>query len=296
VADSSVALEAYRAGDLDFVSLDAGQLGAANNEAQLRPELVLVPGASTGYLSFNLTREPFTDTRVREAFAYAFDRQTYCDLLRDGGCVPALSWVPPGIPGHVATDAYAFDPDKARQALASSTYGGPERISEITFAYWVEEPTEAAIAEWIAGQYRDILGIEITLQPLEGKTLVAAMSEPATYPQIVRAAWIQDYPDPQNWLSVYWACTASFAQDIGYCNPNFDDLVAQADRELDRDERLALYEEAGRLLIAEVPGVFVSHGIFSYLVKPAVTGYTPTPQDAGWPGHTASLLTVDVTR
>jgi oligopeptide transport system substrate-binding protein len=105
---------------------------------------------------------------------------------------------------------------------------------------------------------------------------------------------VQDYPDPQNWLSVYWACASGFAMAFGYCNPDFDALVARADRESDPDERLALYEEAGHLLIDDAPGVFLSHGIFFYLVKPEVTGLTPTPVDAGWPGQTASLLTMDI--
>jgi oligopeptide transport system substrate-binding protein len=106
--------------------------------------------------------------------------------------------------------------------------------------------------------------------------------------------WIQDYPDPQNWLSVYWACRTSFAQDVGFCDPKFDTLVAQADREPDPTERQMLYEQAGRLLVDDVPGVFVSHAVFLYLVKPSVTGDTPTPIDAGWPGQTTSLLTVSV--
>ena len=294
VPDSAVALEAYRVGDLDIASFDPGLLAPIAADPALRQEVVRVPGASTGMLSFNLTREPFTDKRVREAFAYAFDRQTYCALLRDGGCLPALSWIPPDVPGHIDTTAYAFDPEKAREALAASSYGGPEQLPEITFAYWVEEPSEAEKVEWMAGQYRDILGVELTLQPLEGKTLVDAMSDPATYPGMALTGWVQDYPDPQNWLSVYWTCAATFAQDFGYCNPELDALIARADREEDPVERLALYEEAGRVLVDDAPGVFLSHAVFLYLVTPEVTGYASTPVDAGWPGQTASLLTVDV--
>jgi oligopeptide transport system substrate-binding protein len=294
VADSGVALEVYRTGDLDMIHLNAGLLEAIKGDAALRQEVVLVPAAATSLLSFNLNLEPFTDKNVREAFAYAFDRETYCALLRDGSCMPALSWIPPGVPGHIATDAYAFDPARARQALATSSYGGPEQLPEITFVYWVEDPLAADQVEWIAGQYRDVLGVEIALQPLDGKALVAAASGPATYPHMTFEGWIQDYPDPQNWLSVYWVCGGGFAAAFGYCNQEFDALVAQADRELDPAERLALYEAAGHLLVADAPGVFLSHAIFPYLVKPTVSGYTPTPIDAAWPGQTTSLLTLDI--
>ena len=64
-------------------------------------------------------------------------------------------------------------------------------------------------AEWVAGQYRDILGIEITLAPTDGTTLVDLRKNPETFPQMLLVGgWIQDYPDPQNWLSVYWKCDA----------------------------------------------------------------------------------------
>jgi oligopeptide transport system substrate-binding protein len=292
LADNAVALQAYQAGDLDIVSVDEGQLPAIERDAGLRPALTRVPGASTGYLSFNLTKAPFTDKQVRQAFAYAFDRQTYCTLVRAGGCQPTLSWIPSDIPGSIDTDAYAFDPVKARQALAASAYGGPDRLPEIKFVYWVDDPAEEARVEWIAGQYRDILGVTVTLQPMEGKALVAAMSDVATYPQLALAGWVQDYPDPQNWLSVYWACRTVFAREVGYCDARFDTLVGQGDRELDPTKRVELYEAAGRVLLDDAPGVFISHGVFIYLVKPTVRGYAPTSIDSAWPGQTASLLTV----
>jgi ABC-type oligopeptide transport system substrate-binding subunit len=44
--------------------------------------------------------------------------------------------------------------------------------------------------------------------------------------------WTQDYPDPQNWLSMAWTCDGGLlAKPLGYCNPHFDALVMQADRE-----------------------------------------------------------------
>jgi oligopeptide transport system substrate-binding protein len=294
VADNAVALQAYQAGDLDIVSVDEGSLPAIERDAGLRPALTRVPGASTGYLSYNLTKAPFTDQQVRAAFAYAFDRQTYCDLVRAGACQPALSWIPPDLPGYLATDAYAFDPVKARQALAASAYGGPGQLPKITFVYWVDDPAEEARVEWMAGQFRDILGVTVTLQPMDGKALVAAMSDVATYPQMALAGWVQDYPDPQDWLSVYWTCGTTYAQEVGYCDSRFDALVAQGDHELDPAKRVALYEEAGRVLLDDAPGVFISHAVFVYLVKPTVRDYAPTSIDSGWPGQTASLLTVDV--
>jgi oligopeptide transport system substrate-binding protein len=292
--ESSVALEAYKAGQLDMFSPDPSQLPAIKSDPELSKQLVTYPAATTIQLSFNLTKEPFTDKKVREAFAYAFDRKTYCEQIRNGDCTPTLEWIPPGIPGHIGTDTYGFDPAKAKQALAESKYGGPDKLPEIKLTFNSDDPAARPRVEWIAGQYRDILGVNITLEPVDGKTLVAMRKDPSTYPQMTTAGWIQDYPDPQNWLSVYWKCDATFAQRFGYCNKQFDELVTKADQELDQQKRIELYKQAHQILIDDVPGPFLYNPLNIWLVKPSVTGYSPTPSDDAFPGEFASLMTLDI--
>lgn len=294
--ESAVALEAYRAGDLDIVQVDPSLLPSVTEDPELSDELVSYPYASTFQLSMNLVQEPFNDMKVREAFAYAFDRETYCAEIRSGDCTPTLSWIPEGIPGSIETDAYAFDPEAAVQALAESSYGGPEGLPEIQMYYNSDDSANTARAEWVAGQYQQILGVTITLVPTEGTALVELRKSPETFPQLLLVGgWIQDYPDPQNWLSVYWTCDATFAQRFGYCNPELDEILQQADTESDEATRIGLYEQASEMLVADVPGPFLYNLSNNVLVKPNVTGYAPTAIDSTWPGQFTSLLTIDKT-
>ena len=298
-SDRSVALEAYRAGQLDIMQPDPSQLPALKADPELSEELLIYSGATTFNLSFNLTREPFTDQKVREAFSYAFDRETYCEIIRNGDCTPTLSWVPEGIPGAITSDQFGFDPEAAVQALAESNYGGPEGLPEIQLTYGNDNPSTQPRIEWIAGQFRDVLGVDVTLDPIENTTLIALRKDPNTYPQMLAfGGWGQDYPDPQNWLSVFWTCDSTFAERVAYCNEEFDELVARADTSIDRAERIRLYEEAGEILIADVPGPFVYNLSNIFLVKPFVQNYTTTPADSssGWPGQWASPLTITVDR
>nr|MDP9473048.1 ABC transporter substrate-binding protein [Chloroflexota bacterium] len=198
IADSSTALEAYRAGDIDTYSVDPSQILQLQEDPELKDQLLRYPGANTWYLNYNLNQEPFQDKKVREAFAYAFDRETYCDVIRQGDCVATYSWVPADVPGSIQTEAYAFDPEKAKQALAESTYGGAENLPEIRYYYSSDDPVNQKRAEWVAGQYRDILGVELILEPTEGTTLSGLRRDPETYPQFTIYNWYQDYPDPQN--------------------------------------------------------------------------------------------------
>ncbi|MDQ2683148.1 MAG: peptide ABC transporter substrate-binding protein [Chloroflexota bacterium] len=295
--DSAVALEAYRNGDIDIMQADPVQIPEIQADPELAAEYLAYGVASTYNLNFNLTMEPFTDIKVRQAFSQAFDRETYCAIIRNGDCSPTLSWIPPGLPGSIETDLYGFDPAAAQQALAESSYGGPEGLPEISLYYNSDDPANTTRAEWVAGEYRDHLGVEITLVPTEGTALVELRKEPSTFPHMLLVGgWIQDYPDPQNWLSVYWKCDATFAKRFGYCNEEFDALVEQADTSADQAERLALYQQAGQILVEDIPGPFLYNLSNLVLIKPYVTGYTATALDVEWPGQFASLLTLDITQ
>jgi oligopeptide transport system substrate-binding protein len=296
VPDAALALEAYEAGDLDTLQVDSSQIPAIQADPTLSAEYLAIPGTNTAGLFFDMKRPPFDEKAVREAFAYAFDRETWCQDVRNGDCVPTTTWVPAGVPGSIASDAYAFDPDKARQALAASSYGGPDALPPIEYVYVSDIPEEKPRAEWIAGQYRDILGVELTLVPMEQKAWVSSINDPENFPQLTGLGWIQDYPDPQNWLSLLWSCGAFFANTSGYCNPEFDELVQTADQSLDPETRIGIYEEAHHLLLADVPAVFTGNDANVFLVKPYVSGYQTTPSDVEWPGEWASALTLDVER
>ncbi len=297
INDSAVALEAYRAGQLDIMQPDPSQLPAIRGDATLAAELLTYPQAATFNLQPNLTREPFTDIKVRQAFSQAFDRQTYCEVIRNGDCLPTLSWIPEGIPGAIQTDKYGFDPEAARQALAESSYGGPEGLPPITITFNSNDPANQPRIEWLASQFREHLGIEVQLEPVEGTTLVELRKSPETYPQLLAfSGWIQDYPDPQNWLSVFWTCNSTFAKRPGYCNPELDAVLQQADTELDPERRVQLYQQAGEILVDDIPGPFAYNTANVFLVKPEVTGYQTTASDSEWPGQWASLLTIDVNR
>jgi oligopeptide transport system substrate-binding protein len=295
IGESSVAIEAFRTGDLDIVDVDPSQIPVVTADPELSPNVVQYSIASTYNLSFNLTMEPFTDIKVRQAFSQAFDRETYCSVIRNGDCNPTLTWIPLGLPGSIETDLYGFDPEAAVAALAESTYGGPEGLPELTLYYNSNDTANTARAEWVAGQYRDILGVEITLAPTEGTALVELRKEPSTYPHmLLPGGWIQDYPDPQNWLSVYWTCDSTFAQRVGYCNEEFDALVNQADTSTDPAARIDLYEQAGQVLIEDIPGPFLYNGSQVSLVNPAISGYAATALDLEWPGYFTSPLTIDL--
>jgi oligopeptide transport system substrate-binding protein len=200
------------------------------------------------------------------------------------------------MPGAIETDKFAFDPDAAKKALAESSYGGPENLPEIKLYFNSDTSGATERAEWVAGQYRDILGIELTLEPTDGTTLTALRKDPSTFPQLLLVdGWYGDYPDPQNWISVYWTCDSTFAQRHSYCNPELDKLAKLGDTTIDPAERAKYYEQAGQILVDDVPGPFLYNIAAVFVVNPAITGYTPTASEAAFPGQFSSMTTMDKT-
>jgi oligopeptide transport system substrate-binding protein len=287
-------IEAYRRGEFDVIWPRSMMIPSLEADPELSRDLGSLPIAGTVYFQFNLSREPFQDPNVREAFAYAFDREEYCHQ-RYGLCTPTLSMVPPGAPGYIATDAFAFDPEKARQALAESTYGGPEQLPEITWYYEEGSAADLRNARWYFEQYRQVLGVELQLVPIDWEALDALYGDPATVPQLAWSNWWAG-PDPRTWF-VIWRCDSPYDYGEGYCNPALDALLDRADAELDPDTRLALYEEAGRMLVADAPAIFVHTEYSALLVKPHVIGYSRTTPylNGSWPGW-MNLMTVDIAR
>src|SRR5439155_18129269 len=105
--------------------------GDAGLTAQLRD----VPGSCTFYYGFNTAKAPFTDAKVRLAFAKAFDRDAYINDVQKIG-KSALSFMPPGLPGYDKDDlTQKFDPAAAKSLLASLMFAGTTHLTGIKFTY-----------------------------------------------------------------------------------------------------------------------------------------------------------------
>ncbi len=292
VTDTAVAFEAYKNNEFDIIPLGAEDYEVIMADPALSLEANIYPGSCTFAVMFHQLKEPFTDQKVREAFAHALDREGWvADVLRGLGS-PTLTWIPPGFPGYDAVEnRWGYDPEAALAAIAESSYGSVENLPPITLTF-SDTPRNRTRNEWLAAKFKEVLGIDVTLDPVEATAYTALTKDIATAPQTFILGWCADYPDPQNWLSVYWK-TGAFGERIGYSNPELDDLLVQADTELDPAKRAELYAQAQTMLTDGAPVAFMWNNVNQYLVKPWVTGIVKTPQDSGWPGDIAPW-TIDI--
>jgi oligopeptide transport system substrate-binding protein len=296
IIDSAVAFQAYKNNEFDVVGLAAEDLKTVQADPVLTKEAMIYPRTCTMNIGFNLTQEPFSDPKVRQAFAMSLDRKAYvADVLKGLGS-PALSWIPAGIPGSNAAETrWDFNVDAAKKALSESKYGSVDKLPKIT-ATFGDSPRNRTRWEWMANNWKTNLGVTIELNPIDPTAFTALTKDIKTYPQLILLGWCGDYPDPQNWLSVFWASSSQFAINVGYKNADVDKLCAQADTTVDPVARLKLYEQAQELIVAEMPQIFFYNTVNSFMVKPWVKGIVSTPQDTNFPGiYSPSSIDIDTT-
>lgn len=295
ITDTAVAFEAYKNDEFDIVPLAAEDLQTVQADNTLKDQAYIYPGSCTYAFFFPPFKEPFTDPKVRQAFAYATDREGWVRDIMKGLGSPTLTWIPAGWPGYDANEnRWGYDPEKAKQAIAESSYGSIDKLPEITLTF-SDTPRNRTRFEWLANNWKASLGVEVKLNPTESTTYTALVKDKATMPQTFYLGWCADYPDPQNWLSIYWMSSSPYAQKYGYSNPTMDEVMQKADVEIDPAKRMQLYAEAQKLLVDDAVTAFLFNSVNTYMMKPWVKGVHTTPMDAGWPGQ-MDPLTITIER
>ena len=296
-------LPAYEANEIDFALgryLSPADIQIILSDPELKAQYHPHPGDfRTYYFFFDDSKPPFDDLRVRQAFAYALDRQGLIDnVIKEQG-IPAYSFLMPGFPAsnsEAYKDTYAYNLDKARELLAEAGYPNGEGFPKLTLTLRNEPAMPEAVAQAYASTLKDELGIDVEVSNMEFKTYVDAMLAQPTQIQFSLISYGMDFLDPSNMLGVF----VSGGRHT-WSNPEYDKLVTEASSFVgDPAERIKMFQDAEKILVEDVGGVFVYHQTHGDLYKPYLVGETLTPDNNGvaawhWPGFSGfSTLMQDV--
>jgi len=270
----------YQNNELDAMWVDPEVLTAMQNNAELKKQSVPVPQSGTSMLVFGVTRKPFDNTKVRQAFSMAIDRQALVNGVDKGMGIVAEQLVPPGIPGHYSNlKTLKFDSVAAKKLLTDAGYPEGKGLPEIKLTHLAGEHV---YAEFIQAQFKENLGVDIKLDPMDSKARSPLLRSPETYPQLIfmpGGGWHQDYPDPQDWYSTIFHSKATAWAYNYWNNVEFDKLTEQADAERDTMKRDALYKQAAQILMDEAPVAYLEHLMAAALIKPWVKQCQPSALD-----------------
>jgi peptide/nickel transport system substrate-binding protein/oligopeptide transport system substrate-binding protein len=268
IPEPLTAFKRYRAGALDTMG-SVHFPADALPDVQFQPDFHRVPRLDTLFLTLNEATPPFNSMKVRQAFARAVNKALVARDVFDNFAHPTNAMVPPGIQNYHPDVPLGYDPQLARKLLAQAGYPDGRGLPPVSIA--IDESSQnAVLANELAQQWGDVLGVNVTVIPYPHKSYLSVLDQRAY--QVAAIDWTADYPDPQNFLSQQLD-TGSPNNNGGYSNPAFDRLTARADEmPLNNPERFTLYHQAELLAMqqaATIPLVNQSAGI---LLRQGVQG------------------------
>ena len=275
--DVSVALEKYKAGELDLLDdIPPGQVRFL--KGRFPDEVKIWPVMSIRYLGMDLQREPFRDNvLLRKAINYAIDKINLCDVIMEGCAVPAKGVLPPLLwDGKERLDVYPYSPKKAKELLEEAGFPDGEGLPELTL-WHPNSQAEQRVWQFVQANLQDI-GIKTKLKSLDWAVYLSVVRRGRA--QLFRGSWVADYADPHNFLYIllYRKNFGEAGNYARYSNLRFDALVEEAKRERDPHKRRKLYREAESIAVEEVPWAFLFHTSDRMIIKPEWKGVVLSQQ------------------
>ncbi|MDX2245257.1 MAG: ABC transporter substrate-binding protein [Bacteroidia bacterium] len=248
-------------------------------------QVLLSPQLNTEYLGMQIDstlelmkNHPLRDVRVRQALNYAIDRERLVKYLLNGMGYPGNSgFIPNGMPGFDPdkVSGYRFNPEKSRTLLAEAGYPGGRDLPEIVL---YSTAKYAHISEFIQKSFEDI-GVKLDIQNLQGGALRKEIY--STRIHFWRASWIADYPDGENYLSLFFS--ANFAPEgPNTTHFNFSDFDRQYRTAMTVTEdsaRWGIYQRMENQMMAQSPVIVLYYDRSFRLLQPGITGLTGNPMN-----------------
>jgi oligopeptide transport system substrate-binding protein len=275
ISSPETELLAYQQGEFDIGAPAATMLPQIEADPTLSQELHRQVGANTFYVSFNNAAPPFDNTQVRQAFAAAMNRDQYIQQINNNVGVAAGTFLYPGIPGYQDEVQQTYNPERARELLAEAGYPDGEGFPTLQLHYDSESATAQQRATFWAQNWSQDLNIDVQPTPMDLAQLQSMRTNNDPSLLIALENWFEDYPHPQDWLSLVFG-PGSTRAPLGWEDQEFYDLVQEADS-LQLDEAIPLYQEADARLAELAPVAFYIHSENLVLVKPNVQGYVTYP-------------------
>ncbi|WP_179381652.1 ABC transporter substrate-binding protein [Jannaschia marina] len=209
------------------------------------------------WLAFNTQSDgPTSDPKVRQAIAYAVDRDFILNAIMQGVSQPALTGIHPGSPFYDASvEPYDLDLEKAAALLDEAGYPAGDNGTRFSLSIDYGNPTTRPQAEFTKASLARV-GIDVTVNSL--------VDFPTWAQKISNHEFDMTWDTVFNWGDPVIGVHRTYSSDNikpgviwsntqQYVNPRIDELMEAAGQELDLDARKALYAEFQQILSEDLP-------------------------------------------
>jgi peptide/nickel transport system substrate-binding protein len=289
IPDGNTRRQELQAGSIDGYDLvapaDQKTLASDFQVLPRDPFNILYLGINQGGVAGTKANPALKDVRVRQAIAYALDRDTMVRSLLPAGAEKAIEFMPKTVDGWTpdVTD-YPYDVDKARQLLAET---GLDK-SKLTLRFYYPTdvsrpymPDPAAIFQVLS---KNLTDAGFTVEPVALKWNPDYLNAvQAGQSDIHLLGWTGDYNDAYNFIGTFFAAKAdgkAQAEFGAFDNQQLFQLLADADKNPDPASRTQQYQQANKLIMDYLPGVPLSSSPPALVVSKKVSGLVPSPLTA----------------
>jgi len=270
IDDLAQATNAYRTDEILSTGVDATQLETI--VAEFGDEYFKWISPTTIALGLQMEKPPLDQLEVRLALSQAIDREALNRVVFQGGNEPTTSWIPEVTGGHAPAefgDIIGFDPAKAKENLETAGFPDGAGFPELTILA-IDLPESEDTAEFLQQAFKTHLNIDVQIETVDAPTQFDRYV--AEQFDLIDAGWLQDYPDPENWVLGQFEGTGS-ANHYNCADPDIDALVQDARFNADDAERRGQYKEINELISTSLCGVIPHrHSNNHWLIKPNVVG------------------------
>jgi len=214
--------------------------------------------------------DPLSKLSVRKAIAYAINREKMLIYLRNAiGTAAHSGFVPPGLPSYnpERVKGYRYDPELARTLIREAGYDSKHPMPTIKL---ITIPNYAALGSFIVNELQQA-GIPASVEVVQKSLLLEQMAAGSV--SFFRGSWIADYPDAENYLSVFYGSNPAPPNYTRFRDAAFDHLYQTSLAEPNDSIRYGLYQKMDSLVMRSLPVIPLWYDQVLHLVKPGISGF-----------------------
>lgn len=272
--DATARAMALKAGDADMIDSP----GPEELSSLISNDKLLVKskeGLTVGYVALNVERKALKDKRVRKAINHALNKDAIIKAVfgisGKKGNVP----YPPQLWGYNETlGDYDYNPGKAKQLLQEAGFENGLNLELLALpVYRPYNPDGMKVAVVMQAQLKEV-GIETKIQTYDIGTYWDKVD--AGEFDLAMTGWAGE-ADPDSFTHQLF--THSYLNSSRWYHDEYIDLVTQAKRTFNKEERITLYKKSQEILLDEAPIVMLSYGILFRPMNKNIMGYVMSPLD-----------------
>ena len=265
-------LALFKEGKLDLITSLPSQSIKEMVETQIKdfqakpPKYLLDNSAEmiTQYYTFNVSRPPFDNPDVRKAFNYAINRKKIVEeVLNNQAFGPGTNGITPPTFLRDGYDiskiqGYDYNPEMAKKLLAKAGYPNGRAFPPVKIILNSGGAKHSNIVVEVQKQLLEVLNVNVDFDvvPMSQKLEQSQMGQM----DIVRDAWIADYPSPESFLSIFYGANVpadpnqkSYPNTARYKSAMFDKYFAMGRDAISKDSSMVYFMKAEQTLMNDAP-------------------------------------------